>query len=182
MKVLVSAFLICLWTELNSQIPDVSKFQIDLIHRQVMDYSGEIRIAESLDSNWIDYHLGVLTDTITTRLTFHTPQHHDSLTFTEQEKDSILLFFRNIKNLTFSDNTKRFQIVPANEISLHLQKDFENQVVFVSRPLFIREGTVAVAFFANFCCGGINGPAHLSLYREENAIWTRWIYLSAGEF
>jgi len=165
-----------------SQTSEIGKFQNDLINEQLMSYEGETRISTSIDSAWMEYNLERFFDTKENALKFRSSSNNDSIILTNSERDLIILFFRNGENLKLTDNSTEFTIVEENQAISHLKSNYGNQVVYISKPLFIRNESLAIAFFANLCCGQIYGYVNFSFYRKENEIWKRWIDISSGAF
>lgn len=164
------------------QSNDVIKFQNDVISKQLMDYDGETRISTLISSPWIEYHLSILRDTNEHMHKFKARTNADSLTLTESETDLIIQFFENPENLKLTYNPTKFTTIDTSKVINHLKKNYYHQIIFISKPLFIRDSKIGIAFFANLCCGGITGPVNFSFYRKENDIWKRWIDISSGEF
>lgn len=183
MKILLATILTFQITALVGQTNEIQKFQNDLVNEQLMRYNGETKISTSIDTPWMEYHLRRLfPDSAESTLTFTSVATKDTIVLTETERDSIISFFQNSDNLKLTDNPTEFATVEIGQALEHLKDDHDNQVVFISKPLFIRNDELGIAFFANLCCGHIYGYAHLSFYRNQNEIWTRWIDISSGAF
>ncbi|MEQ8909451.1 MAG: hypothetical protein RIC95_09690 [Vicingaceae bacterium] len=183
MKILLTTILIFQIIVLVGQTNEIQKFQNDLIKNQLMKYEGETRISTSIDTPWMEYHLRRLfPDSTESTLTFKSAATKDSIVLTEAERDLILSFFQNPDNLKLSMNPTEFSTIEIDSALNHLKDDHDNQVVFISRPLFIRDDKIGVAFFSNLCCGHIYGHVNFSFYQTENEIWTRWIDISSGAF
>ena len=183
MKILLATILTFQITILVGQTNDIQKFQNDLINEQLMSYDGETKISTSIDIPWMEYHLRRLfPDSTENTLTFTPVATKDTIVLTETERDSIISFFQNPDNLKLTVNPTTFATVEISQALEHLKDDHNNQVVFISKPLFIRDDEIGIAFFANLCCGHIYGYVHLSFYRKQNEIWTRWIDISSGAF
>lgn len=182
MKFLLTILFLFQFANSFCQTTEVEKIQNDIINEQLMGYDGETRISTLIDSHWMEYHLERLRNTKENEPMFKSPKGTNSLTLTELETDLIIQFFENPENLKLSANPTEFETVDTSGIIDHLERNHKNQVVFISRPLFIRDGRIGIVFFANFCCGGIYGPVNFGFYRKEKEIWTRWIDISSGEF
>ena len=182
MKHYILIVFLLLGTNLQGQNAIEEELINDIISNDIMKYSGEIAFSKSIDSSWVAYHLNRLSESAD--LTFKGKsryfQEYDSLKLTEIELRLLENHFRSKENLTF--NYKNHRMIEIDSVMSHLKKDRENQVVYLSHPIFIRKDSIAVIFFANFCCGGINGPANLSLYKKENGKWWKWIAISGGIF
>lgn len=178
LTILFSFQIICSF----SQTAEVEKFQNDIVNDQLMGFDGETRISTLIDSLWMEYHLKRIRNTKDKESKFKSPKGTDSLTLTESETDLIIRFFENPENLKLTANPTEFATVDTNEVIDHLERNHKNQVIFISKPLFIRDDGIGIAFFANFCCGGIYGPVNFSFYRKEKEVWTRWLDISSGEF
>ena len=166
-----------------SQTNEIQKFQNDLINEQLMGYNGEIKISTSIDTPWMEYHLRRLfPDSTESILTFTSVVTKDTIVLTETERDSIISFFQNPDNLKLTVNPTEFGTVEISQALKHLKEYHDNQVVFISQPLFIRDDKIGIAFFANLCCGHIYGYVNFSFYQKENDIWSRWIDMSSGAF
>ena len=168
---------------LVAQTNEIQKFQKDVVQGQLMKYEGETKISSSIDSAWMaDILMRTNSDSTENSLIFKSTNSIDSIVLTEIERDLIFSFFKNPKNLELTVNPTKFDTIDINKVLDHLRKNHDNQIVFISQPLFIRQGKIGIVFFANLCCGHIYGHVNFSFYLQENSIWTRWIDMSSGAY
>jgi hypothetical protein len=78
--------------------------------------------------------------------------------------------FTNSKSISV-DSTQSFLI-----------QNRDKELYLFSKPVFIRNNTIALFYVVRLCCGGIYGPVDLSFYRKENDGWQRWIRVDGGAF
>ena len=183
MKKLIIGLLCLFGLKGWSQTNDKQSFYKDVIQSQLMEYHGETKICISVDSSWINYQLNRLqVDSQKPTLVFKSRNTQDSIQISSKERDSILAFFSQIDNLSLTENPTEFETIASEVVLEHLKKDFQNQVVFISSTLFLRDGAIGIVYFANLCCGSFNGNVNFSFYKKENGHWIRWIDIGSGAF
>jgi len=108
----------------------------------------------------------------------------DEIILTEKEKKYILTSFRQQYHSDWtSEDFANIKVITKEQIDGYVKKDKHNGYIYISVPIFIRNGSVAIVFFANFygelnkSGGGIN---NLSFYQLKNGSWEKWITLEAG--
>ena len=147
-----------------------------------MSYDGVTAIASSIDSTWMEFNLTGLLETTGNSLTFKSFSSKDSICLSKMERELIISFFQNADNLRLTHNPTQFAQIEENMALKHLKVNSENQVIFISKPLFIRDDSLGIVFYANLCCGQFYGYVNLSFYRIVSRTWTRWIDISSGAF
>lgn len=163
-----------------AQIDIATKFQEYLISNQKLILDSETKIANNIDSSWIEYHLIELKDSSEKFLT--NINNKDTITLSIIEMELIISFFRNQENLKFSNKQSRYSLIDKDEVNDYLKSKKSNQVLYISKPLFIRNNEYAIIFYSTLCCGGIYGQASLSLYKLINNNWTKMTDISSGDF
>lgn len=158
------------------------RFVLDLLEHQTMNY-GQLRVISPMDSSFFTYDIHRL-DTMKT-LTFKVSNTicHDSITISEEEKQLIIealkLSYSWGEDMALS---KKYKCIEKDSLLDYLKDDDENTIALISKPVFLREGTIVVAYFINLCCGDILGNLNFGFYKIEDGIWTRWIDIRAGAF
>lgn len=105
------------------------------------------------------------------------------ITLTEKEKKFILSSFKKQYSSNWSnEDFANIRVIKQEQVKEYVKQDKLNGYIYISVPIFIRNGTVAIVFFANFYgeldkSGGIN---NLSFYRLKNESWEKWITLGSG--
>ena len=102
----------------------------------------------------------------------------------EKEKKFILISFKQQNKSNWSnEDFANIDVIKKAQIKEYVKNDKLNGYIYISAPIFIRNGTVAIVFFANFygeldkSGGGIN---NLSFYKLKNGSWKKWITLESG--
>ena len=160
-------------------------FQEDLIKTEIsfLERSGRIldyKIVSFIDIPRVAAHLNGFIDQGYERIYF-SRNEADSIQLTKSEVDTIIEFFSDEQNLTYTSDIDEETIAGDNYFGF-LKASPDNIVISVSKPLFLRNDEFAVGLFSSFYNGGINGPSSLSIYINENGHWVRWFDLSSGMF
>ena len=181
MKNIFVIYLILSTLSALGQTDTTVEFLKDIVENQKMGYEGEVRIS-SVSTAWTREHLKKLIKPEDSGSISFFFSRRDTLHLTANEKELIIEHFSDPSNLQVSGEPWNFDTIGQRRVVGFLKNNEGSQVLFLSKPLFIRDGTVAISFFSNLCCGGISGSINVSAYRKEDHVWTRWIDLSAGEF
>ena len=102
---------------------------------------------------------------------------------TEKEKNFILKSFKQqYSHKWTSEDFENVKVLNKESLKEYVKQDKRNAYIYISSPIFLRNGSIALVFFANFYGeiengGGIN---NLLFYKVHNGIWENWITLEAG--
>lgn len=103
----------------------------------------------------------------------------DSIHLTVKERDYLTIEFRKqIDSFIWGkDGLKPYQVIPVEEALPFLKQNNSNAIIAITNPLFIRNNTIAMVFFAY-------SPYHnsfqsLSFYKKINGVWRSWICIRA---
>lgn len=168
-----------------SQNSTALTFQDNLIKTEIstLERSGRIgdyKIVRFIEANRVEAHLNDLLIQGPEQI-YISRNRKDSLQLTEDEFQAIIEFFKSKNNLTYSpDSTER--LIAGDDYFGYLNRNPDNIVISVSKPLFLRNNKFGVCVFSSFYDGGIYGPSSLSIYIHENGNWIRWFDMSSGMF
>ena len=107
------------------------------------------------------------------------------ITLTLKEKKFILNSLKEQYKKDWSEEDfHNLKVIKQEQVKSYIKEDKLNGYIYISSPVFIRDGKIALVFFANFygdlqkTGGGIN---NLSFYKiQENGEWKKWIVLESG--
>ncbi|MEM6685234.1 MAG: hypothetical protein AAF617_05505 [Bacteroidota bacterium] len=174
---------------MQSQTADIAKVFFDIVDLEATNKSSTIGYTKKV-------HIGMLTNDVDscfakqTSLTYTMYQRHtkrtDSIVLSVLEKQHLLIELRASKNFEWNlpINTK-LEVIKDDEplyIQNYLRKDKNRVLKIISKPIFIRNNTIACVFSADLCCGHIFGHTSLSFYKPIQGKWTEWIVICQGDF
>lgn len=116
----------------------------------------------------------------------------NSIVLTKKERAYIFDQLYACKNQVWGDSLFAHSIrISENDCSRYLRlfaqaRQFGrlksgNQYWRFTRPVFIREGSVALIGIM-YMCGGLCGEEELSFYKKTGSRWQRWVMVSGGVF
>lgn len=185
MKVYLQVLVICLigWS-IQGQVNDslAQKFVLDLMEHQTLRHC-ELRIISPIDSGFFIDGIKILDSLKEYKFVVDNRNYHDSIIISEEEKLQVLTSLKEPH--TWSKDMRiaeKYRPLTNDSLMQYLAYDVENTIALISKPVFLRDSTVAVCYFVNLCCGHIYGYLNFSFYKIENGIWTRWIDIRSGAF
>lgn len=183
MKVIAFILLFLSAVSGTSQNPGEEQLLIaGLLENKVMRYSKPV-IVSKLDTALVAYQLATLLNNEHNTFQLTLTGEERSISLTEQEKQKLVDGLRaQYRQRWERDDFQDHSLIDNEHMMPYLRDNYYNTVAIVSKPVFIRDGTIAMVFLANFCCGGTGGFAELSLYKKQQGSWERWIPLSQGDF
>ena len=72
--------------------------------------------------------------------------------------------------------------IKTDSLAEFLHEDRSRVVYLISKPIFIRNNTVALVHYSRLCCGGIYGSDEVLFYKKEIGRWNKWIFISQGAY
>lgn len=106
------------------------------------------------------------------------------ISLTSKEKKYILKSFKEQNAIDWkNEDFGNIKVIKQTQVKEYTGENKQNGYIYISAPVFIRDGSIALVFFANFygdlrkSGGGIN---NLAFYKLENGSWKKWITLEAG--
>jgi hypothetical protein len=75
-----------------------------------------------------------------------------------------------------------WRIKMDSSLAYFLSQNRSRVVYLFSKPIFIRNNTVALVYNIRLCCGGIYGPYELVYYRREGDTWKKWVFVREGAY
>jgi hypothetical protein len=183
MKILSTIILLIAFLNSLAQFDTESKkFLKEILENETMKKHGTLSIVSSLDSSIVEFHLRKLIESSDNIFPLSRLKLNDSIAITETEKSHLINSLRDQYKIEWKkENFNQYQVIKTDSMLSHLKKG-NTTIAIISKPIFIRNGEIGFAFFANFCCGHINGSVNLSFYKKENMTWTPWIHVSMGDF
>jgi hypothetical protein len=156
-------------------------FLSDILKYETYKY-GEISIAKKLDPKMLEIGLTTLKEKRK-----YTRILKDSITevikLTRKERRKIIQSIREQYETEWEkEDFPENKLINYDELLSYLKKDRNNTIVMISKPVFIRNNEIAIAYFMNLCCGSINGRAQLLFFDKLNGKWRDWISIAGGVY
>ena len=116
----------------------------------------------------------------------------NSIVLTKTERAYIFNQLDAFKNQVWDDSLFAYSIrISENDCSRYLRQfalarqlgrlESGNQYWSFTRPVFIRDGSVALIGIV-YMCGGLCGEEELGFYKKTDNGWQRWVEVSGGVF
>ncbi|WP_298509228.1 hypothetical protein [uncultured Kordia sp.] len=187
MKYIATLLLIICCQNIRSQSVNIEQLFFDIVDLESSDENSKVGYLKKV-------HFGMLSFDLKNfeghkSLTYSTYQRNtkrtDSITLSSTEKKYLITELRASKNFEWNLNRKNKLLVVENNESLavhFLAKNKNSLLKIVSKPIFIRNNTIACVYSADLCCGHIYGHTSLSFYKRINGKWTEWIVICQGDF
>lgn len=72
------------------------------------------------------------------------------------------------------------EVIKQSQVKEYIKENKQNGFIYISAPVFIRDNSIALVFFANFHGEMGDGINNLAFYKLENGSWKKWITIEAG--
>ena len=180
MRTLFSTILLSIYTLGFTQDDTTTlAFLTDVIKRK--HDTSSIFYTDKVDAGMYDYMMK--TSLIKRTIKDIGKATNDQFTLTSEEITYIKQHLVKAKNKVWKEylfiNSIR---IPSDSMHSFLIQNRNKDLYLFSKPIFIRNNSVALFYVANLCCGGIYGPVDLSFYRKNGKLWQRWIRIDGGAF
>ncbi len=179
-KLLITTFLLFIIVNVNGQYSANELLRFVIETKSLKEYNNVI--VAKLDTSIVEFTLRNLKSNKRVFKSIDTSQ--TKITLTAKEKKFIINSFKKqyLEDWT-NEDFANVGVIEQEKIKEYVRENNKNGYIYISSPIFIRNESVAIVFFANFygdlekSGGGIN---NLSFYKIENGKWKKWITLEAG--
>lgn len=171
---------------------EIRNFTMDVLRTRAMKYSKP-KVISKIDSGMVEYHLAAILDSKDNLFPHYyydkedpiaySTKEEDRIQLTNEEKEQLIAGIRAQYQLEWdASDFDGYELIALARALPYLEEDRQHTIAVISRPVFIREGTVALAFFLNLCCGHIYGFVELSFYKKVDGKWQNWVFVSGGDY
>ncbi len=180
-------FVFCQKVQSQSDINE--EIFLDVVHQSsYSDKNAEIGYLNKVDTGLLNLLLEIFESQSSLVYTAYDRKNGitDSIVLTSTEKKYLIAELKASENfewnltdtsgLTTVENTSEHSAVEF------LQEDKNRELKIVSKPIFMRDDTIACVFSAHLCCGHIYGHESISLYKLIDDTWTEWIIITIADF
>ena len=180
---------------LNIQLYAQTKLEVsvfyDLVNFEVYaENKGKVGYSPKVHLGMFKYHYdNFAKDSL--RLQYRAIQKatrkYDTITLTREEKQYLITELKKAQDFEWKlkPNPNLISVaLETSELAIlnFLKEDRLRRLKLISKPVFIRNNSIACVYSAHLCCGSFYGYTSLSFYKEVNGIWTEWIHISVGNF
>lgn len=177
MKVIISIILLLVFNSLYCQVDSTTyQFLIDIINRKsdttVLIYTEKIH-PEMFDNK--PYLKKITKSEIV--------DEKKLIKLNQREYKYIKEQWGQLKNHEWPANLFINSLrIKTDSLAEFLHQDRSRVVYLISKPIFIRNNSIALVHYSRLCCGGIYGPDEVIFYKKENDRWKKWVFVSQGAF
>ncbi|MBM6498723.1 hypothetical protein [Flavobacterium macrobrachii] len=150
-----------------------------IIESRVIKISG-VSLLENTNYQLIDFHLKKLR--FKKSKTFISKDNlNDKITLSEKEGIDIINQIINDNNHSWKAEMIDSADIVDNYSSREAmkKKDKKQTLIIISKPVFIRDKTIAIVYFGNFIYYKEYGYSDFCFYKLINGVWTKWIEISS---
>lgn len=146
---------------------------------------SEIGYLKSLDSGILNRSLKDFSNQKS--LTYSMLQRNtgkvDSIIISSEEKKYLISQLKKYKNFEWNlKQSNDLVIVNQDSVLNYLQENNKRKLKMVSKPVLLRNNSIACILSVHLCCGHILGHHSLSFYKNINGKWTEWININGGDW
>ncbi|MFK7750283.1 MAG: hypothetical protein AB8B65_17970 [Kordia sp.] len=188
MKYAVYILFMVLSQNVQSQTPNTEVIFFDIVDLASCNKNSEIGYLKKVHLGMFSYDLKNFEShkSLTYRMFQRSTRFIDSIALTPKEKKYLLTELKASKDFEWNLTKKTTLKIADNSRWLtnrdSSKKHRNRRLKIVSKPIFIRNNTIACVYSTDLCCGKINGHTSLSLYKRINNKWTEWIAICQGDF
>ena len=107
----------------------------------------------------------------------------EKITLSNKEYQFVKAQYKQVREFIWPDKLFQNSLrITSDSLAEFLYKDRSRTVYLISKPIFLRNNTIALAHYTRLCCGGIYGDDHLLYFKKESGKWLKWIFISEGYF
>lgn len=104
-----------------------------------------------------------------------TKQKKYVFTLSKKEQKSILTQLASVRETVWDDNLfPKSERIIDDKFREYLKEHSTREVYIFSKPVFIRNNTIALFYLVRLCCGGVHGPIEWSYFKKTNDGWIQW--------
>jgi hypothetical protein len=105
------------------------------------------------------------------------------ISLTNKEYKFIKRQWKSYKGFIWPDSLLNNSLrIEQDSVYNYLSADKKRNVYQFSKPIFIRNNSIALIHLTTLCCGQIYGSDHLVYFRKDNYGWKKWIFIREGYY
>lgn len=183
MKAILHFFFLLMIQSMFCQSNETENIFWDLI--DVTFYPEEISelgYVKKVTPSMLESHLNIFKKESSLQYYDNPVKKTESIILTKKEKDYLISELSKSEIDWDLSTENKLVEVDYEDILEFLKADRNRELRIISKPIFIRDKTIACLFSTHLCCGRINGHQTLCLYKKIDGKWKRWIHLTHGDF
>lgn len=173
-----NVLFICLNSIVYSQKSEANVIINQILNDRIVKID-EVQVLSKQNAELTELHLKKLRF-LDSKKFISSTNKKDQITLTQKEgKDLIDSIRSNYNSIWDKSDIKKISILKSDDVREFMNGDNKrNALILISKPVFIKNGEVAVVYFCNFIYMKELGYSDLCFYRKKSGIWKKWIEIS----